>query len=198
MKILLPTCLTFSDIRAGVTDQALAIINEWLASVGRDPVAVGSQNPFVLLLNDFAIGGQPWIRSGEMTGLASCGEIVNVAHFPKEYIGLIVGVGGEIERYPAFFEVDALTREVPEYFPGATYTDDSGSEVPHSFESWLGSGHEAREIQGKWYLEAIANETRLSGSLLYAVIADTARTTWLRVLSQAEYNNLNKLLESES
>lgn len=158
----LPTGLTFSDIREGLPPQSLPALNTFLAAIGKPAVAVGDDNPLVLRLNDFDMGGAAFVRGSAMSDPAYCGPIGNIAHIPDFYIQLMVGVVGDLLSYPCDFELADPTAEIPATFPNRTFEqldDPSDPEsttttVVHTWQTW---GAETRpdllpeQIDGKWY-----------------------------------------------
>lgn len=190
--LLIPTCLTFSDIREGVTSQAIATINNFLSSIGQstlpeDPAnAVGLPNPFVLSLNDFDMGGAAFLRTAEMTGLASCGPIENFNHMPLAYVSLIVGVSGDVQGLPVWFEIDDPAALCP--FAPDDLVDEDGNPIPQeTWETWGTHAESHKPVQhgAKWYRSSAVG---YSGELLkasdwVALYASGAIT----VKSKAEY-----------
>lgn len=158
----LPTGLTFSDIREGLPSQSLPALNEFLAAIGQPAVSVGDNNPLVLRLNDFDMGGAAFLRGNAMDDPAFCGPIANIAHIPGFYIELMVEVGGDLLSYPCDFEITDPAAEVPATFPNRTFEqpddlndpESSTTTVVHTWQTW---GAETRpdllpeQIDGKWY-----------------------------------------------
>jgi hypothetical protein len=138
VTLKIPTCLTFSDLRKGITEQAITAINSFLTSIGQqnlptDPEqVVGLPNPFVLSLNDFDMGGAAFLRTNAMDGLATCGPIDNFTHMPLGYVSLIVAVGGDIEGLPVWFVIDNPTEACP--FAPDDLVDEEGNPLPQ--ETW--------------------------------------------------------------
>jgi len=171
-RLLIPTCLTFSTLREGITAEAVTAINGFLTAQGlstlpSDPAAcVGLQNPFVLSLNDFDMGGAAFLRTNEMAGLASCGPIDNFDHMPTEYVSLIVAVGGDLEGYPVWFEIDDPTALCP--FAPDDLVDEEGNPIPQeTWETWGTSGESHKPVQhgAKWYRSSAVG---YSGELMKA------------------------------
>lgn len=188
----IPTCLTFSDLREGITPEAIATINAFLTSKGQptlptDPEqAKGLPNPFVLSLNDFDMGGAAFLRTDSMSGLATCGPIDNFNHMPLEYMSLIVGVGGDIEGFPVWFEIDDPTALCP--FAPDDLLDEDGNPIPQeTWETWGTHGESHKPVQhgAKWYRSSAVG---YSGELLKAsewVPLHSAKS--ITVLSRSEY-----------
>lgn len=141
--LYIPTGLTFSDIREGTPEAAITALNAYLSGIGAPEVNVGDNNPLVLRLNDFDMGGAAFYRGNAMDDLASCGPISNISHIHLPYVQLIVGVGGDITGLTVLFAVPDKTVEVPESFPNRTHTvysdpedPESGVETVHTWETW--------------------------------------------------------------
>lgn len=157
MRIEVPTGFTFSDIRSGVEDH-LPAFNAWLAKRGIPTVVVGSQNPMVLALNDFDMGGASWHRGAEMSDMAVCGPISNISHFPLTYVDLVTDISGDVYQMPVFFEFSNesdLDDDVPVNFPDRTWQDgsvdpDNPVETVHTWRTWSPS-HAPVELGRKWY-----------------------------------------------
>ena len=103
--LYVPTGFTFSDIR-GVSASQLTGMNAVLPALGKSTIAVGDDNPLILQLNDFDLGGAPWRRSESMEEMARCGPIDNFSHFPMLYVDLIYAIEGEIVGMPVYFKFD--------------------------------------------------------------------------------------------
>lgn len=156
--LALPTGLTFSDIREGIPPQAIPTLN----AVFQTALETGSDNPVVLRLNDFDMGGAAFLRGAGMSDLAYCGPIENISHIPETYLQLMVGVGGDLLGYPVWFEIPDPTADIPATFPNRTYEELVDPEDPeagttttvHTWETWGASTRPdllPQEINGTWY-----------------------------------------------
>lgn len=195
MYIEIPTGFTFSDLRTGV-EPWLTTFNLWLTKNGLPGTAVGAQNPLILKLNDFDLGGAHWVRSESMSDPARCQGIQNISHFPLTYVDLVVGIGGDIFEMPVFFEFDSeddLDDEVPAKFPDRTYTEladpedpESGVTKTHTWRTWY-PRHEPKEHGGKWYKSSETNEKAIPASCW----ADERASGALTVKTVAEYREIS-------
>lgn len=194
MYVKVPTGFTFSDIRAGVEDY-LPAFNSWLTSKGISTVVVGSQNPMVLALNDFDMGGASWVRGTDMADLAVCGPISNISHFPMYYVELITGINGDVEQMPVFFEFSNesdLDAEVPSGFPDRTYDTNNDPEGDpdiqvHTWRTWSPS-HEIVELGGKWYKSSETAQEAIPASCW--IDESTAEVDPLVVKTVSEYRKI--------
>lgn len=181
-SIHIPTALTFSDLREGISTEALTVINAWQAQKSQPSVAIGDPNPFVMLINDFDMGGSPWERGSTPESMAVCGGIKQVQYMPSAYLNLIVGVGGEVYGYPMWFEIDDVTRPVPSYIPG--HQDEEGDTL--TFLDW-NPGQPIEQHGNKYYKRTAVDPKGelLPASILVQAIADSA--SWLSMKTREEY-----------
>lgn len=66
----------------------------------------------------------------------------------------ILGIGGEVDGYPVFFELTptAYAGDVPAYMPDRSYIDDNDNEVIRTWAEYKDDAHEHTEINGKHYV----------------------------------------------
>ena len=150
--IWIPSYLTLSTLTA----EAAASVNAVHTALGLQPtnLAAGSQNPYILTLNDLDMGGAPFTR-GTGSELACCGPIDNKSVLTLDYLSLIVAFGGDVEGYPVWFEIDDVTDVCP-----------IGDGV-ETWETWgvFGQSHLPVQIGDKWYRSSAVGQ---SGALLDA------------------------------
>ena len=182
--VWLPTELTFSTL----SDTALARVNTVHQALGLATLPPGSNNPYILLLNDFDLGGEAFKREAE-PGMACCGPIVNSQFIKLNQAQLIVAFGGDIEGQSLFFELDAadISKPVPAKFPNRL--DKQGQ--PLTWETW--------GVQGESF-KLVKYGTKYYKPSNYAPIGTyLLASQWLafssgggKVLTPAEYNVIVK------
>jgi hypothetical protein len=147
-----PSAFTVSVLTA----EAAATINAVHTAIDIQPtnLQVGSENPYILRLNDFDMGGAYFTRDKE-PGMSCCGPIFRFSYLSIQDIQLLTAFGGEVEGFPVWFEIDDLESECP--------FSDSGE----TWETWgvFGDSHKPVQIGDKWYRSNAVGE---SGALLHA------------------------------
>lgn len=149
--IHIPSYLTLSLLSA----EAAAHINQVHAQIGQPTgFAEGGQNPYILLLNDFDMGGAPFSR-GRGAELAWLGPVDNQSFLTLDQISLIIMFGGEVEGLPVWFRFDDPTAVCP------------FSDSDETWETWgvFSESHKPVQIDDHWYRSSAVGQ---SGQLLDA------------------------------
>ena len=192
---LVPTGLTFSDIRPGLKASTLTELNKYLTSVNQPTVVEGDANPLVLKLNDFDLGGAAFTRGDAMADLATCGPIERMQHLPLPYVSLIVSVGGDLLGFPVFFEFaneSDLDAYIPATFPERTYSELSDPADPdsdpvertHTWLTWQPT-HAPKQYGGKWYKSSETSAEAIPASCWVSAGLTVKTVTEYQTISQA-------------
>ncbi len=139
----------------------------------------GSVNPhweLVTTLND-AIDSQRTGSRFATDGVVRWNGQLNITYFTVEIMQLIVANGGDVQGYPAYFEVD-LNSDVPDTIPGNKKTNEDGSETQLTWQTW--SKHDPYVADnGNTYVSSAANSgvylaasTLISSAVPFVSIAD--------------------------
>ena len=149
--IHIPVELTFSTL----DESAASRINGLHTMLGLVSVSPGDANPYYLKITEVAMASHI-DRSGD---LAVIGPIRNTEHIPLTMVDLILGVGGDAEGLPVYFELptDPATIDCP-----------FSTETPaEKWSTWgtFGESHNPAQIGTKWYRSSAVGQ---SGSLMVA------------------------------
>jgi hypothetical protein len=169
-----PSAFTVSVLSA----EAATAINAVHTAIGKQPtnLQAGSENPYILRLNDFDMGGAHFTRD-KTVGLSCCGPILNFAYLDLQDIQLIVAFGGDVEGFPVWFEITDLETVCP---------------FGETWETWgvFGQSHLPVQIGEKWYR---SNAVGASGALLPASVFLTAGVP---ILTLAQYQAIQPVIET--
>jgi hypothetical protein len=165
-----------------LTAEAASAINAVHTAMGIQPtnLQAGSQNPYILRLNDFDMGGAYFSRDKE-PGLSCCGPIYNFAYLTLQDVQLLVAFNGDVEGFPVWFELDDITVECP-------FSDSN-----ETWETWgvFGESHVPVQHGDKWYR---SNAVGASGELLPASVFLEAGVP---ILSLAQYQSIQQANSGE-
>lgn len=149
--IHIPVELTFSTLN----ESAASRINTLHTILGRMSVSAGDANPYYLRLTEVAIASSI-DRGGDM---AIIGPIDHIEHIPLTMIDLILGVDGDVEGLPVWFELSSDPATID--CPFSTTTPAEKWSVWGTF----GESHKPIQIGTKWYRSSAVGQ---SGSLMVA------------------------------
>lgn len=178
----LPTKLTFSTLNA----EALALVNQVHTQLGLPlPVqnAFGEyENPYYLKLNDFDLGGGPFLRDAT-PGMSVCGPVSNTSYFTLQQASLFVVFNGDVEGLPVWFEISDINASVPVSLQAL-------DPERTTWATWgtFGESHKPTKIGTKWYR---SNAVGQSGQLLDA---SQFVNLGLRILTKAEYQAIQPVV----
>lgn len=122
--IKIPVELTFSTLNA----QAAVKVNTFHSLLGKPSVAEGDANPYVSLLNDMAYGAATFNRVSPM---AESTSLIHTEFISLDAASIILGLGGDVTRLPAWFIVADKTLPCP-FAPIP-----EAPEVQATWEEWL-------------------------------------------------------------
>lgn len=140
-----------------LTESAAQLINSQHQLLGRPLVAAGQRNPYYDVITQIGVAlGSDIDRS---TPLAACGPVNRIDRVPLSLIDLLIGIGGEVEGLPVWFEltVDPATVDCPF----------STTEPKEKWSTWgtFGQSHLPQKLGANWYRSSAVGE---SGELMNA------------------------------
>lgn len=166
--IHIPVELTFSTL----DDSAAQRINALHNLLGLASVSPGDANPYYLRITEVALASGI-DRSGD---LAVIGPIRNMEHVPISMVDMVIGVDGDVEGLPVWFELssDPATLDCPF----------STEAPPEKWSTWgtFGESHVPTQIGDKWYRSSAVGQ---SGALMTA--SWWASLSRSNVISLAQY-----------